>query len=100
MQLKDLTPTERTRKQYKVCKTIATRLQSLANTGQNAKYFDLQEQLNDELRAILHSTSMQWSALTKVQIMHILSLCSTHRPIALHSILIAVSLQHDKMIQK
>lgn len=60
-------------------------------------YYDKQKELNLILCDLLNSYNADWRELSKAQVMHIISLCSSHRPTALHSILVSVSMQYDKI---
>jgi len=80
--------------QYHLCQQLERNMK--AQSG-NSHYYVIADLLIIELKKMLNSITMDWSELNTIQIMHIISMCSTHRPIALHSILISVSMQYDKM---
>jgi len=53
--------------------------------------------LHEEFRAMLYDFLKQdFFCLTKIQIFQLISLCSTYRPLALHSILIRFSMLYDE----
>lgn len=84
--------------------TITKRLYSKAAKAkkellslQGESYYSKEKELISILQHLLNSYNADWRELSKNQILHILSMCGSHRPAALHSILIAVSMQYDKI---
>ena len=49
-------------------------------------YYKAQDELNQRLRDLLYSEELK--TLTKGQLVEVIALCSTHRPLAPHTILI------------
>jgi hypothetical protein len=60
-------------------------------------YYTKEKELNAILCDLLNSLNADWRELSKKQVLHIISMCSSHRPTALHSILVSVSMQYDKI---
>lgn len=60
-------------------------------------YYTYQTELNAMLSDILR---MDFISLSKLDILKLISLCSTHRPMALHSILIHISNVHENATTK
>ena len=60
-------------------------------------YYSKEKELNLILCDLLNSLNADWRELSKKQVLHIISMCSSHRPTALHSILVSVSMQYDKI---
>lgn len=85
-----------TKTQYRVCKESERQMKVL--TGD--EFFKAQDELKLELRKMLNSNNMDWSVLNKIQIMHIISMCSANRPLEPFRILNSVSIMYDKMISK
>lgn len=77
----------------------AAKLSKEMRALENDSYYNKEKELNSVLRDLLNSYMADWRELSKAQVMHILSLCSSHRPTALHSILVSVSMQYDKMVK-
>lgn len=82
-----------TKKLYKQASKLKKELASL--TGD--PYYSKEKELNELLRNLLNSLNADWRELSKNQVLHIISLCSAHRPTALHSILVSISMQYDKI---
>lgn len=64
---------------------------------QGESYYSKEKELNSILCDLLNSLNADWRELSKKQVLHIISMCSSHRPTALHSILIYVSMQYEKL---
>ena len=60
-------------------------------------YYSKEKELNAILCDLLNSLNADWRELSKKQVLHIISMCSSHRPTALHSILVSISMQYDKI---
>lgn len=60
-------------------------------------YYNKEKELNLILCDLLNSLNADWRELSKKQVLHIISMCSSHRPTALHSILVSISMQYDKL---
>ena len=60
-------------------------------------YYSKEKELNAILCDSLNSLNADWRELSKKQVLHIISMCSSHRPTALHSILVSISMQYDKI---
>lgn len=85
-----------TKKQYLKAKKIEHRL----SFEEGDAFYATQKELQIALRPLLSSYMSDWGGLNKREILHILSMCSSHRPVALHSVLISASMQYDKLYKK
>lgn len=83
-----------TKQQYQVCAKIKRSLADLHND----EYYKKEELLNKELRLLIFSNELH--TLTKKEILHVISMCSTHSPMALHSIFIYLSKAYDTLTVK
>jgi len=83
-----------TKQQYQLCAKIKKSLIDLHGD----QYYTQESKLNTELRYLFKSNELH--TLTKKELLHVLSICSTHRPIALHSLLIEFSKAYDTLSGK
>lgn len=81
------------KQQYQLCAKIKRSLHNL-----DEDYYKKVDLLNKELLTLLHSTDLH--TLTKKEILHVISMCSSHRPAALHSIFIYLSAAYDTLSGK
>jgi len=83
------------KQQYQLCAKIK---RSLAGLSDHYDYYKEEELLNKELSILLQSKDLH--TLTKKEILHVISMCSSHRPAALHSIFIYLSAAYDTLSGK
>lgn len=76
-------------------KAAKAKKELLSLTGD--QYYSKEKELNAILCDLLNSLNADWRELSKKQVLHIISMCSSHRPTALHSILVSISMQYDKI---
>lgn len=88
---------------YRQCQSLlrrmdsANRMEELA--GESAKgrfrteYYSWQHELQEKLRELLRQNFL---LLSKPQLVHLLSMCSSHRPMEPHSVLKLVSMRYEE----
>jgi hypothetical protein len=82
----------KSKKQYAVISKQADLVQSLRNSDE---YYIEQNNLNDEIRKFMKECNL--SDLTAMQIIKLLSLANTHRPVEPWQFLLWCSMQYENM---